>query len=56
MSRPEQIAFLKNAERWQAMSQNERDMWRKVVAIVPPMPPTPIQAPPIPTLPLPAAK
>lgn len=56
MSRPEQIAFLKNAERWQAMSQNERDMWRKVVAIVPPMPPTPIQAPPLPTLPLPAAK
>jgi hypothetical protein len=46
MSRPEQIAFLKNAERWREMSPKEREMWRKVVAVVPPMPPWPVELPP----------
>lgn len=49
MSRAEQIAFLKNAERWQEMSQKDRDMWRNVVAIAPPLPPLPEQTPPIPS-------
>lgn len=46
MSRPEQIAFLKNVERWQEMSQNDRDIWRQVVSVVPPMPELPL--PPLP--------
>lgn len=53
MDRTNQIAFLKNADRWQEMSQEERDTWRKVVAIVPPMPPLPIPQPPMPGAPLP---
>jgi hypothetical protein len=44
----DKIAFLKNADRWQEMSQKDRDMWRKIVTIVPPMPPVPIQLPPSP--------
>ncbi|HUS37315.1 MAG TPA: DUF3106 domain-containing protein [Verrucomicrobiae bacterium] len=48
MDRPDQIAFLKNVDRWQEMSQQERDTWRKVVAIVPPMPPLPLPPPPMP--------
>jgi hypothetical protein len=48
MNRPQQIAFLKNAERWQEMSPKERETWRKVVEVVPPMPPMPAQMPPIP--------
>jgi hypothetical protein len=49
MNDAEKIAFLKNAERWQEMSQKDRDMWRQIVAIVPPMPPLPIQLPPVPS-------
>jgi hypothetical protein len=48
MDRTNQIAFLKNAERWQEMSQKERDIWRSVVAVVPPMPPLPAPTPPLP--------
>jgi hypothetical protein len=48
MDRTNQIAFLKNVDRWREMSQEERDTWRKVVAVVPPMPPLPIPAPPVP--------
>jgi len=50
MDRTNQIAFLRNAERWQEMSQKERNMWRKVVAIVPPMPPLPVLMPPVPAI------
>jgi hypothetical protein len=46
MTDAERIAFLKNAERWQEMSQKDRDVWRQIVAIVPPMPPVPL--PPLP--------
>src|SRR5687768_12316874 len=48
MKRQEQIAFLKNVERWQEMSQEQRDMWREVVSIVPPMPELPQPQPPVP--------
>jgi len=51
MDRSEQIAFLKNAQHWQDMSQKERDMWRQIVAIVPPMPPVPTPRPPTPPTP-----
>ena len=51
MDRTNQIAFLKNVDRWQEMSQLERDTWRKVVAIVPPMPPLPVPVPPSPAPP-----
>jgi hypothetical protein len=51
MDRTNQIAFLRNAERWQEMSQKDRDMWRKIVAVVPPMPPLPIDFPPMPRAP-----
>lgn len=44
----EKISFLKNVDRWQEMSQEERETWRKVVAIVPPMPPLPTPQPPMP--------
>jgi hypothetical protein len=56
MNDAEKFAFVKNADRWQEMSQKDRDMWRKIVAIVPPMPPLPVQLPPNPpgaTLPVP---
>lgn len=48
MDRANQIAFLKNVDRWREMSQEERDTWRKVVAVVPPMPPLPTPMPPFP--------
>jgi hypothetical protein len=48
MSREEQMTFLKNAERWQAMSQQERETWRQVVAIAPPMPVVEAPVPPQP--------
>lgn len=51
MSREEQLAFLKNAERWQAMSQEERKSWRRVVQVVPPMPEMPQAMPQLPVLP-----
>ena len=51
MNDAEKFAFIKNADRWQEMSQKDRDMWRKIVAIVPPMPPIPVPRPPIPPVP-----
>jgi len=51
MDDAERVAFLKNAERWQEMSQKDRDMWRNIVAIVPPMPPVPLPIPPTPSAP-----
>jgi hypothetical protein len=44
MSKEERAQFLKNAERWRAMSPRERDVWRDLVSIIPPasaMPPMP---------------
>ena len=42
MSAPEQAEFLKNAERWSAMSPAERQAWRDLVVNVPQWPPLPI--------------
>ena len=41
MGRDERISFLKNVERWQAMSPDDRDKWRKLVKALPPRPPLP---------------
>jgi hypothetical protein len=41
MKADEQLAFLKNAERWQAMPPKDRETWREIVKSVPPMPPMP---------------
>jgi uncharacterized protein DUF3106 len=37
----ERDQFLKNAERWQAMTASERQAWRKIVTDLPPQPPEP---------------
>ncbi len=42
MSAPEKAQFLKNAERWSAMSPAERQAWRDLVANVPQWPPLPV--------------
>lgn len=42
MSAPEKAEFLKNAERWSAMSPAERQAWRDLVVNVPQWPPLPI--------------
>jgi hypothetical protein len=43
LSPMEQSAFLKTADRWRSMSQKDRALWRKIVALLqsppPPMPP-----------------
>lgn len=49
MTSEEQLAFLKNVERWQAMPQKDREVWREIVKAVPPMPPLPELLPPLPT-------
>lgn len=41
MSPPEKALFLKNAERWSAMSPAERQAWRDLVINVPQWPPLP---------------
>ena len=41
MSAPEKAEFLKNAERWSAMSPAERQAWRDLVVNVPQWPPLP---------------
>ena len=41
MSPPEKAMFLKNAERWSAMSPAERQTWRDLVVNVPQWPPLP---------------
>ena len=55
MSLAERQDFLKNAERWSAMSPNERQAWRNVVAKLQNMPPLPpgLGLPPLPWLPPP---
>ncbi|HTB82578.1 MAG TPA: DUF3106 domain-containing protein [Candidatus Sulfotelmatobacter sp.] len=50
MSLPERRDFLKNAEKWAAMSPKERQSWRDLVARVPIMPPMPIVMPPVPII------
>ena len=39
MTPDQQIQFLKNAERWQAMTPSERETWRTLVTKLPPLPP-----------------
>jgi hypothetical protein len=45
----ERSQFLRNAQRWEAMSVHERQVWRELVEQLPPMPPLP---PGFPALPL----
>jgi hypothetical protein len=47
MGQQERSRFLKNAERWRAMSPRERETWRTLVAIIPPAGSTP-PPPPLP--------
>ena len=47
MTAEEQAQFLKNAERWQAMSLRERATWRSLVKALPPLPPG-LNKPPLP--------
>jgi hypothetical protein len=57
MSAAERLQFLKNAERWSAMSLAERETWRNLVRRLPEMPPLPpdfFTTPPPPLPPLPA--
>jgi hypothetical protein len=42
LTAPQQAEFLKNAERWAAMSPAERQAWRDLVVNVPQWPPLPI--------------
>jgi len=42
MTAPEKAEFLKNAERWSAMSPAERQAWRDLVVNVPQWPPLPV--------------
>jgi hypothetical protein len=42
MPAPEQAEFLKNAERWSALSPAERQAWRDLVVNVPQWPPLPV--------------
>lgn len=39
MAAEERNHFLKNAERWQEMTEKERDAWREIVNVRPPSPP-----------------
>ena len=39
MTPDQQLQFLKNAERWQAMTPSERETWRTLVTKLPPLPP-----------------
>jgi len=48
MSAPDRAEFLKNAENWAAMSPEERQSWRDLVAHVSIMPPMPVIMPPVP--------
>jgi hypothetical protein len=47
----EREEFLKNAERWREMSQAERQTWRDLVTVLPPLPPGLDGQPPLPPLP-----
>ena len=51
MSVEERNQFLKNAQRWESMSPDDRSVWRNLVQKAPPMPPLPPglrQMPPLP--------
>lgn len=48
MSPTERGQFLRNAARWQAMTQQERDAWKNLVTKLPPLPPEPAVPPPTP--------
>ena len=48
MSREERASFLRNAARWQQLTPEERAAWRDLVTKLPPMPPEPVLAPPLP--------
>lgn len=54
MTAAERSQFLKNAARWQAMSPEDRELWKRLVTKLPPMPPDPKIIPPIPRKPGPA--
>ena len=41
MAPEERAEFLKNAARWDAMTADERQLWREMVHTLPPMPPPP---------------
>lgn len=41
MAPAERAEFLKNAARWDSMTQDERRLWRELVHTLPPMPPMP---------------
>jgi hypothetical protein len=45
MSKEEQAKFFHNAERWRAMPQRQREVWRTLVSIIPPVQ---AQPPPLP--------
>lgn len=49
MSPQERASFLRNANRWRQLSSEERATWRELVSKVPPMPPEPVPAPPVPS-------
>jgi hypothetical protein len=39
MSRDDRLVFLQGAERWQNLSEGQRDTWRRLVVKLPPLPP-----------------
>jgi hypothetical protein len=47
----ERNQFLRNAQRWEAMSAHERQVWRELVEQLPPMPPMPPGIPSFPPFP-----
>ncbi len=53
LSTAEQEQFLKNVERWQALSPADRESWREMVNALPPLPPGLFTAEPISWPPLP---
>lgn len=58
MSPAERSEFLRNAERWTALPQEEREAWRQIVNKLPVFPPLPTQLPepPLPQPPLPSRR
>ena len=51
MAPRERNEFLRNAARWQAMSPEERQTWKRLVQTLPPMPPEVPSFPPFPRVP-----
>jgi hypothetical protein len=48
MTKEQRFQFLKNSERWSAMSPRERETWKTLVKTLPPGPDTPVFPPPPP--------